>query len=84
MSKKWILWKGIDLSKNNQKGYISSKKFKISIFSFFNNIFLFLINLKIIEVLSLADGKVIPQGRIKFVQHLEGGIVEEITYKRGS
>ena len=82
MSKKWILWKGIDLSKNNQKGYISSKKFKISIF-LFSIIFLFLINLKIIEVLSLADGKVIPQGRIKFVQHLEGGIVEEILIKEG-
>ena len=81
MSKKWILWKGIDLSKNNQKGYISSKNLKYQFF-FFSIIFLFLINLKIIEVLSLADGKVIPQGRIKFVQHLEGGIVEEIYKKR--
>ena len=40
-------------------------------------------NLKLIEVLSLADGKIIPQGRIKFVQHLEGGIVEEILIKEG-
>ena len=40
-------------------------------------------NLKIIEVLSLADGKIIPQGRIKFVQHLEGGIVEEILISEG-
>ena len=40
-------------------------------------------NLKIIEVLSLADGKIIPQGRIKYVQHLEGGIVEEILISEG-
>ena len=79
MSKKWILWKGIDLSKNNQKGYISSKKFKISIF-LFSIIFLLSINLKIIEVLSLADGKVIPQGRIKFVQHLREELRRN-TYK---
>ncbi|MAI76518.1 MAG: hypothetical protein CMM90_04985, partial [Rickettsiales bacterium] len=46
-------------------------------------IFLLLINLKIIEVLSLAEGKIIPQGRIKFVQHLEGGIVEEILINEG-
>ena len=46
--------------------------------------FIFLINLKVIEVLSLADGKVIPQGRIKYVQHLEGGIVEDILIKEGS
>jgi len=31
----------------------------------------------------LADGQVIPQGRIKYVQHLEGGIVEEILVKEG-
>ena len=31
----------------------------------------------------MADGKVIPQGRIKYVQHLEGGIVEEILVKEG-
>ena len=33
--------------------------------------------------LSLADGQVIPQGRIKYVQHLEGGIVDEILVKEG-
>ena len=43
-----------------------------------------LINLKIIEVLSLAEGKIIPQGRIKYVQHLEGGIVEQILTKEGA
>ena len=39
--------------------------------------------MKLIEVLSLADGQVIPQGRIKYVQHLEGGIVDEILVKEG-
>ena len=38
---------------------------------------------KLLEVLSLADGQVIPQGRIKYVQHLEGGIVDEILVKEG-
>ena len=42
-----------------------------------------LINLKFIEVLSLADGEVIPQSRIKYIQHLEGGIVEEILIEEG-
>ena len=42
-----------------------------------------LINVKLIEVLSLADGKIIPQGRIKYVQHLEGGIVEQILIYEG-
>ena len=82
MSKKWILWEGLDLNQNKQKDFLSSKKFKLLIFVFLI-IFLTIINLKIIEVLSLADGKVIPQGRIKFVQHLEGGIVEEILTKEG-
>ena len=40
--------------------------------------------MKIIEVLSLAEGKIIPQGRIKYVQHLEGGIVEQILISEGA
>ena len=40
-------------------------------------------NIKFLEVLSIAEGKVIPQGRIKYIQHLEGGIVEEILIKEG-
>ena len=82
MSKNWILWKGLNLNQNKQKDFLSSKKFKLLILVFLI-IFLTIINLKIIEVLSLADGKVIPQGRIKYVQHLEGGIVEEILVKEG-
>ena len=62
---------------------IISKKLKI-ILILFLIIFLILINLKIIEVLSLAEGKIIPQGRIKYVQHLEGGIVEQILTKEGA
>lgn len=64
------------------KSMFISKKFKLLIFIFFL-IFLTLINMQILEVLSLADGKVIPQGRIKYIQHLEGGIVEEIMVKEG-
>ena len=81
MGKNWTKWILIYNEDNNQVNVIS-KKLKISL-SLFLIIFLLLINLKIIEVLSLAEGKIIPQGRIKFVQHLEGGIVEEILINEG-
>ena len=80
MTEKWVKW---NLFKNDEKPKnVISKRLKVSliIFSLF---FLLLVNLKIIEVLSLADGKIIPQGRIKYVQHLEGGIVEEILISEG-
>ena len=80
MKENWIRW---NLSKNNDKTKdVISKRLKISLILFLL-IFLLLVNLKIIEVLSLADGKIIPQGRIKYVQHLEGGIVEEILISEG-
>lgn len=81
MGKNWTKWILIYNEDNNQVNLIS-KRLKISL-SLFLIIFLLLINLKIIEVLSLAEGKIIPQGRIKFVQHLEGGIVEEILINEG-
>ena len=80
MTEKWVKW---NLFKNNEKAKnVISKKLKVSLI-LFSFIFLLLVNLKIIEVLSLADGKIIPQGRIKYVQHLEGGIVEEILISEG-
>ena len=82
MTKKWINWNENELINESDTDFVYSTKFKLLIFSFLI-IFFLLINLRIIEVLSLADGKVIPQGRIKYVQHLEGGIVEEILVKEG-
>ncbi len=80
MTEKWVRW---NLFKNDEKPKnVISKRLKVSLI-FFLLIFLLLINLKIIEVLSLADGKIIPQGRIKYVQHLEGGIVKEILISEG-
>ena len=80
MTEKWVKW---NLFKNDEKPKnIISKRLKVSLI-LFSLIFLLLVNLKIIEVLSLADGKIIPQGRIKYVQHLEGGIVEEILISEG-
>ncbi len=81
MNKSWIKWNPIHNKDDNRVNPIS-RKLKISL-SLFLFIFLLLVNLKIIEVLSLAEGKIIPQGRIKFVQHLEGGIVEEILISEG-
>ena len=81
MVNSWTKWN----FKENESDQILiiSKKLKI-ILILFLIIFLILINLKIIEVLSLAEGKIIPQGRIKYVQHLEGGIVEQILTKEGA
>ena len=81
-------WKQWSLNNElNSKGDLNSSSFfniKIKILIIlFIILFFVLINLKILEVLSLADGKVIPQGRIKYIQHLEGGIVESILVKEG-
>ena len=80
MTNDWRDWKPNVNEKVDEEKLIGRKFIYFSIFF----ILVFIIsNLKIIEVLSLADGKIIPQGRIKFVQHLEGGIVEEILIKEG-
>ena len=80
MTEKWVKW---NLFKNDEKPKnVISKRLKVSLI-IFSLIFFLLVNLRIIEVLSLADGKIIPQGRIKYVQHLEGGIVEEILISEG-
>ena len=76
----WLKWNFKELSSNESNNSIITKKFKIFIILFII-ILLTIINLRIIEVMSIADGKIIPQGRIKYVQHLEGGIVEEILIK---
>ncbi len=81
MKENWTKWKLIQ-NNENKGGDLITRNLKISLLLFFI-VFISLINLKIIEVLSLADGKIIPQGRIKFVQHLEGGIVEDILIKEG-
>lgn len=81
MNKNWTEWEFNKVNPKTNKVFIS-KKLKITLVSF-AIIFISLVNLKIIEVLSLADGKIIPQGRIKYVQHLEGGIVEDILITEG-
>ncbi|MBF0142534.1 MAG: HlyD family type I secretion periplasmic adaptor subunit [Magnetococcales bacterium] len=37
-----------------------------------------------LDVVSFATGEVVPQGRVKALQHLEGGIVEAILVREGS
>ena len=75
----WRNWEFKNINKIKNKSF--GKKFKLIFFFFIITICL-ISNLKLIEVLSLADGKIIPQGRIKFVQHLEGGIVERNLNKK--
>ena len=79
--KKWINF-DIEKIESSADKIIVKKKFKI-LLAMFIIVTFFLINLKTIEILRIADGKFIPQGRIKYVQHLEGGIVEEILVKEG-
>ena len=79
--KKWINFNFEEFESKND-GIIIKNKFKI-LLAVFILVSIFLVNLKTIEILSIADGKIIPQGRIKYVQHLEGGIVEEILIKEG-
>ena len=79
--KNWNIEDELDSEYNSKKALLGFR-FKFLIF-FFIIISTFLLNLEILEVLSLADGKVIPQGRIKYIQHLEGGIVDEILIKEG-
>lgn len=46
-------------------------------------VFLAWTTLTTIDEVAVAEGEVLPQGSIKTVQHLEGGIVEEILVKEG-
>ena len=80
MTNDWRDWKPNVNEKVDEEKLIGRKFIYFSIFFI---LVIIISNLKIIQVLSLADGKIIPQGRIKFVQHLEGGIVEEILIKEG-
>lgn len=36
-----------------------------------------------LDIVSVADGEVIPSGKIKQIQHLEGGIIREIKVQEG-
>ena len=36
-----------------------------------------------LDVVSMADGEVVPSGRVKQVQHFEGGIIREIRVREG-
>ena len=63
----WLKWNFTKLNANEKSNSIITSKFKIFIILFVFSL-LTLINLRIIEVMSIADGKIIPQGRIKYVQ----------------
>ena len=78
----WLKWNFTKLNANEKSNSIITSKFKIFIILFVFSL-LTLINLRIIEVMSIVDGKIIPQGKNKVCSHLEGGIVEEILIKEG-
>ena len=37
-----------------------------------------------LDIVSMASGKVVPTGKVRSVQHLEGGIIEKINVEEGS
>lgn len=41
-------------------------------------------NFAMLDEVAVATGEVVPQGKVKVVQHLEGGIIEEIFVTEGS
>jgi adhesin transport system membrane fusion protein len=45
--------------------------------------FLVWANFAELEEVAIAEGEVIPQGQIKVIQHLEGGIIEQIFVREG-
>ena len=49
-----------------------------SLFAFIVSLWMFLFN---IDIISNAEGQVIPAGEVKTVQHLEGGIIDQILVK---
>ncbi len=36
-----------------------------------------------LDIVSVADGQVVPSGKVKHIQHLEGGIIHSINIKEG-
>ncbi len=82
MNNDWRNWDFNKSLKIDQHKHSITRGFKLILLIFILVVGI-ISNVKLIEVLSLADGKIIPQGRIKYVQHLEGGIVEEILIKEG-
>lgn len=38
----------------------------------------------IIDEVAIAPGKVVPQGQVKTVQHLEGGVIKQLNIREGS
>jgi adhesin transport system membrane fusion protein len=49
--------------------------FVFSLFAFTLSLWMFLFN---IDIISNAEGQVIPAGEVKTIQHLEGGIIDQI------
>jgi len=49
-----------------------------SLFAVTLSLWMFLFN---IDIISNAEGQVIPAGEVKTVQHLEGGIIDQILIK---
>lgn len=45
--------------------------------------FLYWASVAKLDIVSVAPGRVVPSGRIKEIQHLEGGIVDEILIQEG-
>ena len=63
-----------------KKYYKNTTLYFYTLASFFLLMIIWMVSFKI-EIVSIAEGEVIPVGEVKSVQHLEGGIIEEILIK---
>ena len=52
--------------------------YAFSLFAITAGLWMFLFN---IDIISNAEGQVIPAGDVKTIQHLEGGIIDQILVK---
>ena len=71
------------MAKNNYKkaGPITHALFLLCIA--LSTSFIFWATIAELDIVSVAPGRVVPSGRIKEVQHLEGGIIEDILVEEG-
>ena len=72
------------IKKNKFPGnfYLNTHLIFITTVSFFAAIFFWAFTNEL-DIVSMASGKVVPTGKMRSVQHLEGGIIEKINIEEG-
>ena len=73
------------IKKNKFPGnfYLNTHLIFITTVSFFAAVFFWAFTNEL-DIVSMASGKVVPTGKMRSVQHLEGGIIEKINIEEGA